>query len=255
MPTLEIAGLTHIGQIREENQDAIGWQTQAQLGFGHLVVCDGMGGYSGGAVASSLAVEAIDQDLAAIPGSWFLSRVMDEQLAHIETALIDSVQRANRLILEHQQQHPQNGQMGTTVVAMVIWNRHLVVAHVGDSRAYLWQQNQLQAITRDDSLVQDMIDSGQLHPDEAENYPSKNVLTMALGVQAEVVPTISDLGLQTHSILLACSDGLTNYLSDADINEAINNGYQLTETCNRLIERANALGGKDNISVLMAEIN
>jgi len=255
MPTLEITGLTHIGQIREENQDAIAWQTSPQLGFGHLVVCDGMGGYSGGAIASTLAVETIDRDLAAIPGTWFLARSLDDQLAYIKQALIDTTQRANQLIVEHQQLHPENGQMGTTVVAMVIWNRHLVTAHVGDSRGYLWQQNQLQPLTRDDSLVQDMIDSGQLEADEAESYPSKNVLTMALGAQATVLPTISDINLQSHSIVLACSDGLTNYLSDVDINDAINSGYQLTETCNRLIERANTLGGKDNISVLMAEID
>jgi len=250
---LAMNGRTDVGKVRSENEDSIQWCVHPKHPFGYSVVADGMGGYSGGALASSIAVGCLKEYLDRVIDPTFLSCNTEEQYALIQTALLEAINFANSEILNAKLSQPQFAQMGTTIVAAVIWQQRLLVAHLGDSRAYKWDAHGLAPITKDHSLVQEMIDSGSLTPEEAKNSSVRNHITRALGVTESVEPQLSSFELDRSSLLLLCTDGLTEYLSDADIEYVLASHRPALECCYQLVDEANRLGGKDNISVNIVE--
>ena len=250
---LAMNGRTDIGKVREENEDSIQWSVHPKQPFGYTAIADGMGGYSGGALASSIAVRSIKQYMDDVINPRFLDCDAELQVSIIQSTLLNAVQHANQEIINAKLTRPDLAQMGTTIVVAVMWQHHLLVAHVGDSRAYKWDSQGLAPITKDHSLVQEMIDSGSLTPEEAKNSNIRNHITRALGVTEDVQTQISVHQLQRNTTLMLCSDGLTEYLTDADIEYILATHRPTLECCYRLVDEANRLGGKDNISVGIVE--
>lgn len=252
---LAVNGRTDIGQVREENEDSIRWHNHPEQPFCYIVVADGMGGYSGGATASHIAADTLDQQLGRLPDTTFLSCSPEQQQLMLRATLIDAVHSANHRILETKSTRPQFAQMGTTLVVGVIWGDFLIVAHVGDSRAYLWNNYGLQRLTRDHSVVQEMMDSGKITEQQAQESNIRNHITRALGVADQVEPTVNSWTLTESALLLLCSDGLTEYLDDHTIERVLATHRPALECVYRFIDDANQLGGRDNISAGIVEFS
>lgn len=250
---LAVNGRTDIGQVREENEDSIRWYSDPQHPFAYVIVADGMGGYSGGATASKIAADTLHQHLDQLLDDTFFSCSPEQQQLMLRAALIDAISIANQQIMDTKITRPQFSHMGTTLVAAAIWRDFLIVAHIGDSRAYLWNNYGLQRLTRDHSVVQEMIDSGQLTPEQAQDSQIRNHITRALGVSEQVEPTINSWKLTEDALLLLCSDGLTEYLDDHTIERVLATHRPALECVYRFIDDANRLGGKDNISAGILE--
>lgn len=252
-PHLAIHGRTDIGQIRKENEDNIRWYSHPRLPFGYVVVADGMGGYSGGAKASHMAVNSIGQHLESLVSTLFQSCTPQQQKLMIQSALVTAFDNANDEILSAKKSDPQLGHMGTTVAVTVIWKNQVTIAHLGDSRVYLWNKQRFVQLTRDHSIVQEMIDSGQLAENQARYSDMRNQITRALGVTPVVEPTLANFQLTHSCLLMLCSDGLTEYLDNVQMDYILSTHRPALECCYRLIDDANLLGGKDNISVGIIE--
>lgn len=250
---LAINGRTDIGQIRNENEDSIRWLVHPQHPFGYVVIADGMGGYTGGAMASGIAVETLKHYLDNIISPTFLACTPDQQELMIQAALVDAINVANQEILNAKVTRPQLAQMGTTLVVATIWQDRVLIAHLGDSRAYLWDQHGVMPLTRDHSLVQEMVENGSLTPEQAKTCDVRNHITRALGVTPTVEPSINSFQLQRNCLMMLCSDGLTEYLNDNDLEYVLSTHRPALECCYRFIDDANHLGGKDNISVGIIE--
>ncbi|MFD1215786.1 MULTISPECIES: Stp1/IreP family PP2C-type Ser/Thr phosphatase [Microbulbifer] len=251
--SLAVNGRTDIGQVREENEDSIHCYSDSETDFAYVVVADGMGGYSGGAVASRITVDTLKEHLDELVNGTFLACSPQQQQLMLRACLLDSCAIANQKILEAKSLRPQFSHMGTTLVAAVIWQNFLIVAHVGDSRAYLWNEYGLQRLTRDHSVVQEMIDRGQLTPEQAQTSQVRNHITRALGVENQVDVTINSWNLTENALLLLCSDGLTEYLDDSTIERILATHRPALECVYRFIDDANQCGGRDNISAGIIE--
>ncbi|MFC6634123.1 Stp1/IreP family PP2C-type Ser/Thr phosphatase [Microbulbifer taiwanensis] len=250
---LAVNGRTDIGQVREENEDSIRWFAAPDHPFAYIVVADGMGGYSGGATASNIAADTLKKYLDGLLEHTFLSCSPDQQQLMLRAVLLDAINIANREILSAKGAHAQLSQMGTTLVVAVIWHDYLIVAHLGDSRAYLWNNYGMQRLTRDHSVVQEMIDSGQLTSEQAQESSVRNHITRALGVSEQVEPDINSWKLTENALLLLCSDGLTEYLDDHAIERVLATHRPALECVYRFIDDANRFGGRDNISAGILE--
>lgn len=250
---LAVNGRTDIGQVREENEDSIRCHSDPDHPFAYIVVADGMGGYSGGAIASAIAADTLQSQLNNLLNATFLACSPHQQQLMLRAALVEAIGIANRKILETKQTRPQLSQMGTTLVAAAIWQDFLIVAHIGDSRAYLWNNYGLQRLTRDHSVVQEMIDSGQLTPQQAQSSQVRNHITRALGVAERVEATINSWTLTESALLLLCTDGLTEYLNDHTIERVLATYRPALECVYHFIDDANQCGGRDNISAGIIE--
>lgn len=232
----KFGNLTDVGLVRKANEDYYGCFNTAN---GHVfVVCDGMGGHVGGAVASQTAVEAI-------------KTFYDTPHANIFVALQTALVKANEAILEKIKEAPELDGMGTTCVLLVIKEGKVYYAHIGDSRIYYIHRNQLKHITKDHSFVQSLVDEGHITEEEAEMHPNKNQITKALGIHPTIEPTICEEPIipQSDDYFLLASDGLTGMTNDDSILEAIIEPEKaLQEKVIRLIELAKEGGGKDNIT-------
>ncbi len=206
-----------------------------------FVVADGMGGHNAGDFASSHAVQILVDEIRK-----------DADFNPIKV-LRHAIETANTEILDRAQQEESMKGMGTTIVAAAIVGHYVYVANVGDSRLYLIQ-DQIRQITRDHSLVQEMVRMGELKPEEARNHPDKNIITRALGAERTVDIDFFDLKLEPGSTILMCSDGLSNMVEDSKIEEIIlDKTKELPEKGERLLREANRNGGKDNIAVILVE--
>ena len=252
---LAVNGRTDIGQVREENEDSIRWYSDPEQPFAYVVVADGMGGYSGGATASKIAADTLQQHLDELLSNTFFACSPEQQQLMLRAAMIDAIGNANQLIIDTKKTRPQFSQMGTTLVTAAIWRDFLIVAHIGDSRAYLWNNYGLQRLTRDHSVVQEMIDSGQLTPEQAQESQIRNHITRALGVSDQAEPAINSWKLTEDALLLLCSDGLTEYLDDHTIERVLATHRPALECVYRFIDDANRLGGRDNISAGILEFS
>jgi len=250
---LAVNGRTDIGQVREENEDSIRCHSDPDHPFAYVVVADGMGGYSGGATASGIATETLHCHLDGLLDATFLNSSPEQQQLMLQAALVDGIGLSNRKILDAKQARPQFSQMGTTLVAAVIWMDFLVVAHVGDSRAYLWNDYGLQPLTRDHSVVQEMIDAGQLTTEQAQTSQVRNHITRALGISDPVEATVNSWTLKQSALLLLCSDGLTEYLDDHIIERVLATHRPALECVYHFIDDANQCGGRDNITAGIIE--
>jgi PPM family protein phosphatase len=235
MRRLHAAGATDVGQTRSGNEDAL------LLGDGVFAVADGMGGHLAGEVASEAALEPI----RALAG-----RVFDDASDAV-TALRAAVIAANDTVSDLAAREPAYHGMGTTLTAALVEGRRLHLAHVGDSRAYLLRDGGFSQLTDDHTLVQHLIDEGQLTREEAARHPQRSIITRAIGVSREVEVDSMSLELVAGDQLLLCSDGLTGVVSDREIAQTLETIEAPNEAVHRLIDLANAAGGPDNITVLL----
>ena len=220
---------------------------------GLFVVCDGMGGAPAGEVASQMAVEAIFRQLHGATQEGAASSGEQAYLPHT-TRLADAVRHSNEFIYDRAQKDPRQAGMGTTVVGAWIRQHVAGVAHVGDSRAYLWHDDRLEALTRDHSLAQAQLAAGLV--DRETNIPTEhhNVLVRALGREPEVDVELKEVAVQPGDYVLLCSDGLTRMVPEPVLAEAIVKFQEPQRICDYLIEAANSNGGADNITVVVVEV-
>ncbi|HEX2289976.1 MAG TPA: PP2C family serine/threonine-protein phosphatase [Pseudonocardiaceae bacterium] len=238
------AGLSDRGQVRERNEDC--WSADADLGL--FIVSDGMGGRPAGEVASEVVVAALptlvahhfsaEPDLAAPDAPQRLRTVLTELSAEVR---------------EGSQDTPRLAGMGATAVAALVSASQAtaLIAHVGDSRAYLLRERSLHRLTRDHSLAQALIDAGAITDQQAAGHPARGQLTRHMGMAGEVSPDARRVALQPDDRLLLCSDGLTGMLDDAQIQAILNRSSDPQHACRALTEAANDAGGIDNITVLV----
>lgn len=229
--------ITNTGLVRANNEDAVYADLDKQL----FIVADGMGGHVSGEVASLLAVQTVIQ---AIEG-----RNDDEPVQILRQAF----EQANQRIYQSAKDHPENMGMGTTLTALWVVGDQLYVAHIGDSRAYLLHGGELISLTKDHSLVGELLREGGLTEAQAMAHPQRNILTRALGNQAVVEADISDYHLASGDRLFLCTDGLSNLVSTLEISALIDD-IDLKKALDRLLALAMERGGQDNITALLAEI-
>ena len=229
-----------IGLVRNMNQDACA-SGDFPDGMAWAVVCDGMGGASSGDVASTTAVRIISERIQ--------SSYREGMTANsIRSVLFSAIEAANAVVFELSCSNPAFEGMGTTVVAAIVQNGAAYIAHAGDSRAYRITAEHITQLTRDHSMVQAMVDRGQLTPSQAKDHPRKNIITRALGVDNGILIDFCEEPFDAGDVLLICTDGLTNAVDDEVIFETVRQcGADSTE---KLVDLANANGGRDNITVV-----
>lgn len=241
---MKLTGDTHIGLVRSTNQDALRYGVLGN-GVVYAVVCDGMGGANGGNVASNTAVDIITKRIC--------DGYADGQTPHSPANLLASAMAAaNVEIFDRAKSEPEYEGMGTTVVAVVAYGKNAYISHVGDSRLYLYRNNVLQQITRDHSVVQEMIESGQLTEEQARSHPRKHFITRALGVSAMEEGEYDELELEPNDRLLLCTDGLTNMIDNKTLSRLLSVEYLHVD---HLISAALDAGGTDNITAVLLEQN
>lgn len=249
---LEIINQTDAGQKRDHNEDS----TVTDGYNGLVILADGMGGYKAGEVASTLAVTEIRQSL--LKGLRKLKRgKTDESTGFRNESLLlrESVINANNNIHDMATTDPQCHGMGTTIVVGFFYNNILSIAHVGDSRLYRLREDEFQQITKDHSLVQEMIDRGMYTPEEAHENTPKNLVTRAMGIQADVDVDIGEGTVTPGDIYLLCSDGLNDMVKDEEIYLTLSKySGNLAQASEELVKCANENGGEDNISVILVRI-
>ena len=238
---MEIFSKTDTGMVRSSNQDAALHGTFAD-GNVWAIVCDGMGGANGGNVASSTAVQEIAERIAANYESGMTGNELRELLGR-------AINAANIKVYIQAQEDLSLRGMGTTVVAVIVCGRTAYIAHAGDSRAYLYARGDLRQLTTDHSVVQVMVDRGELTEQEARYHPRRNLITRALGVKPRLEIDHCECQVEKGDILLLCTDGLSNYLEDKDIFRILYQ-YKKEDAVNRLIDTANAHGGGDNVTAV-----
>ncbi len=218
-----------------------------------LAVSDGMGGALAGEVASKMAVESVSQRfLEEDPETTISPENFDDALV---STLYDATVQANHLIHTQGRTDPQYSGMGATFTAVGIIPGEINLVQVGDSRVYLFRGGQIYQVTKDQSLVQQLIDANQILPEEAETHSLKNVILQALGAQPEIYPVAAKLVPLQNDILLLCSDGLSNEIGGGDMQRIVNKNIDKLEVAlAELVELANERGGKDNITVILARI-
>jgi serine/threonine protein phosphatase PrpC len=232
---IHAAGDSHVGRVRQGNEDAF-WS-----GDSVFAVADGMGGHLAGEVASATALGPV----AALDGHIFPDR--DGAI----DALRMAVQQANRAVAQRAIDEPAFRGMGTTLTASLVEGRRLHLAHIGDSRAYLLRRGEFSQVTDDHTLVQHLINEGQITKDEARTHPQRSIITRAIGVGSELTVDTVTLELEQGDVVLLCSDGLTGVVDDDRIAETLKRFPDLDEATETLIDLANEAGGPDNITVLL----
>lgn len=231
--------VTDIGQKRKMNQDYV---FVSETPIGNLpnlfVVADGMGGHNAGDYASSHAVEAL------------VKEIREDQSINAVKIIRHAIESANALIVRDASANASLYGMGTTIVVATIVGKYAYVANVGDSRLYLIE-NTIRQVTRDHSLVQEMVRMGEIRPDEAREHPDKNIITRALGAEERVDIDFFDFELKPGCVILMCSDGLSNMVEDSRIEEIVHGNADPEAAGQALLKEANANGGKDNIAIVL----
>lgn len=249
---LEVVAKTDPGKVRSQNEDAV----FANPHLGLAILADGMGGYSAGEVASAMAVTLLSAEIEeglALKEAWELEEDSGEPYAN--ALLRERIATANSAIYHAAQSQPQYAGMGTTLLLTLFADNGVTVAHIGDSRLYRLRDENFTQITRDHSLLQEQIDCGLLTPEQARFSRNKNLVTRALGVDAEVEPEIHCYAVAPGDIFLLCSDGLNDMVEDEDIGRTLRNlSTNLELAANQLIQMANDNGGRDNVSVILVKI-
>jgi protein phosphatase len=243
---LRAVALSDVGCVRANNEDATRFirpaTREVQLNKGYLaIVADGMGGHAAGEVASQMATEVV-------------SKTYYQREESPEESLYFALAKANRLIWQAAGRNSRQKGMGTTCTTVVIRATQLYVAHVGDSRAYLYKNGQLIRLTTDHTYVQRLVNDGVIKPTEAETHPERNILTRAMGTHNKVEIDVEKPGylFEEGDRLLLCSDGLYDYLTDDELAAWLNL-ETLSESAQQMIEEAKVRGGHDNITVLLIE--
>lgn len=240
---MEYFALTDIGKVRNKNQDqavaAINGKDQI-LGL----VCDGMGGHKAGEIASHVVEDHILTCFRGIPP------FIDEE--EVQNWLTDTILEAHQIVKRMANMDEDTKGMGTTVAIAVVMDDLVYTCHVGDSRIYLYDANGLQQITKDHTLVNELIERGAISKEQGKNHRQKNILMQAIGAEMNIVPDMNKAELNGRNILI-CSDGLYNNLSDEEILSILKKEDQVKNKVHQLIDQANEHGGSDNIAVVLIE--
>jgi PPM family protein phosphatase len=234
MPMVSGAGLTNKGSVRERNEDSILTDPSGML----WAVADGMGGYGHGDVASDMVIDCLETI---------------ENDHNPQSTLVQRLQTANAQVIE-KQSSPGMGRMGSTVVAMILSRAIATVAWAGDSRAYLFRAGRLRMITRDHTVVQDLVDRGELSPDEAEKHPESHIITRAVGGAPELEVDVVALPLVIGDRLMMCSDGLPRCVYEQTMAAMLATSGTPESICHALVQEALANGAPDNVSVIVVDI-
>jgi protein phosphatase len=230
------SAVTDVGKKRTNNQDSYFVSDK------WCVVADGMGGHNGGEVASRTAIDIIKKSLM-------------QQSINIEILLRNAIYNANTAVYNMSLEDPSLEGMGTTAVLCYLDENEAIIAHVGDSRAYHISPLGMRQITSDHSIVQQLIESGTITPQEAKNHPQKNLITRAIGTESSIDVDISHLEFCKGDFILLCTDGLTAFVSDKEIESVIKeNGSDTQSAANKLVGLANSGGGADNITVILIQL-
>ena len=232
-PGISFGSRTDVGHVRDHNEDSL---TVVPPLF---AVADGMGGHEAGEVASELTIKTLEQLAPAHPDAQALER---------------AVEAANLNVLQAPSQGIGREGMGTTLTAAMIEGERLLIAQVGDSRAYLLHQGELQQLTRDHSLMMDLIEAGQITPEEARVHPNRSVITRAIGSDPHMKPDIYELNISAGDRLLLCSDGLSTMLEDDEIQTIMRHTPSPQQCASDLVDAALQAGGYDNVTVVVADI-
>lgn len=249
---LEIFSQTHPGMVRSHNEDSVACEPSCGL----VVLADGMGGYNAGEVASGIAVSVVVTEVShALNDSSPIERDKESGEELGVKLLRDNIQKANASIFHAAESQPQYSGMGTTIVSGLFYDNRVATGHVGDSRMYRLRGEALESITRDHSLLQEQIDGGIISIEDARLSKNKNLVTRAVGIDAEVVPEIHVHDVLVGDVYLLCSDGLNDMVEDDDIQatlHALQNNLPLAAS--QLIQMANDNGGRDNVSVILVKV-
>jgi len=244
-----VAGLTDQGKVRSNNEDAVWADPESNL----LVVADGMGGHKGGEVASGMAITAIPQNFKQLTKANNSGEMADSQYSPETNRLAFCFKMANQMIFEASRRYPQDSGMGTTCTAAHIKGDRLSIVHVGDTRCYLVRRGVLEQLTQDHSLAMDQVRRGLISKEEAAHV-NQNILTRSLGTQSEVHVDVDEHPLFPGDVLLLCSDGVNKEMTDEELLKVVLETPDPKQVAQRVIDRANATGGQDNISVAVARV-
>lgn len=225
---MKMYGATDIGLVRTTNQDNFYIDKSGKW----AVVADGMGGHNGGETASAMAVEEIKKSMAQGIG------------------LKEAIENANTMVYQKSTESPELLGMGTTVVLCEVLGDRVNIAHVGDSRAYLYSNGTLKQLTKDHSIVQQLIDSGTITEEQSKYHPQRNLITRAVGTEKNIVADLTTVEFLEGDSILICSDGLSSYVEECEITDILKTGKS-SETVISLIDAANQSGGKDNVTVVL----
>ena len=238
---MRIYSATDVGQKRKMNQDYV-FASEGPVGNlpNLFTVADGMGGHNAGDYASSHAVRIL------------VDEIREDADYNPVKVIRHAIEAANTEIRNRAQEDENLRGMGTTMVVATIVDQYAYVANVGDSRLYVIQDG-IRQVTRDHSLVQEMVRMGEISEAEARNHPDKNIITRAIGVKEDVEPDIYEYRLKKGDMILMCTDGLSNMVEDEDMINIVKGSRDVVEAVQMLIEKANSNGGRDNIGVIVAE--
>jgi len=246
---LEYLGLTDVGMVRKQNEDAFFCDGQKKL----FIVCDGIGGHVAGQLASSLAVDTFRRYFFEPDGSdYILKSKAFKKYSIIQRRLISAINKANRRIYEESKTNGHLKGMGTTMVTLYLEGERAHIANVGDSRCYRLRDEKFEQLTQDHSLVMERVRKGILTREEARNHPQKHIITRALGIREQVIPDLYEFDVKPGDLFLLCSDGLSDCVIEdeiAAIFEAF--CFDLTAIAKSLVELACDRGGPDNITVVL----
>jgi len=239
-----------VGRKRKGNEDSLALNHEQRL----YVVADGMGGHAAGEVASRVAVEAIEEFVGLTGGNeeitWPFG--LDETISYDGNRLKTAIRHANRRVLEATRERSELEGMATTVAAVLVDGDVANIAHVGDSRIYLWSGGELRLLTSDHSWINEQVQSGIISAEQARSHPLRNVVTRALGGRSELVVDVQSRQMGPAEVLLLCSDGLTTMVPDAEIARILDGcAGDLAGAAQALVDAANERGGEDNITVLL----
>ncbi len=237
---MRIGAVTDIGRMRKLNEDR--FFVNDDLEFLYGIVADGMGGHQAGEVASMMMVDIVMNRLA---------NGLNTELDYVEAGEVvrQAFIAANSIIYTYAKNHYKIMGMGTTATFSMIYQNKIITAHVGDSRAYLCRDNEIEQITRDHSYVAELVARGEITPEMAEHHPKKSYITRAIGAEESVKVDIS-IRDYNGGVVVLCSDGLTNFVKDEEICDVICSGSDLQKAVDTLVELANSRGGRDNITIV-----
>jgi len=234
---MRVLSFSEKGCIRKNNEDSF----LVLSAEGLYAVADGMGGHRAGEVASSIALHELETWIPRLAG-------LENQA--LENGLIEAFVQANRVVNESSTTEPENAGMGTTLTVLLIRNEKVVIAHVGDSRAYLWRNEMLTPLTMDHSLVCELVRLGQISLDEAKRHPQRNVLMRAIGADPTIEVDCRSIGLQTKDVFLICTDGFSNMISDQELTEEFLEPSPWEERLEKLRQLTLERGAPDNFTAL-----
>jgi PPM family protein phosphatase len=237
---------TDTGRARDNNEDSVVFDEATNI----AVLADGMGGYNAGEIASGMATAFIKSELSR----WLFEAGDGAKSKEVRRALEICVDNANLSIYNSANSNAHYAGMGTTLVVTVFRDEKLMVGHIGDSRCYRARKGYFEQVTKDHSLLQEQIDAGLITKEQSANSSIRNLVTRALGVEEAVLLEINEYAVEMGDIYLLCSDGLSDMADDDSIARIMLSGAELAQKAELLIDLANQLGGRDNISVVLVEV-